>query len=137
MKSKTKIWGQKNKLKNEWKRTFNDLIHLYPHLILTKKETHYSSVWEQLCSPAVLDFPGGSAVKIHLQMQKVWDWSLGLEDPLEQEMATQSSILGWEIPHSEEHGRLQSMELQKAAKSLTWLRDWAQKHALNSVTLEA
>ena len=38
---------------------------------------------------------------------------LGLEDPLEQEMTICSSILGWKIPWTEEHGRLQSMESQR------------------------
>ena len=32
--------------------------------------------------------------------------SLGWEDPLEKEMATSSSILAWEIPWTEEPGRL-------------------------------
>ena len=40
-------------------------------------------------------------------------WSLGWEDPLEQEMVTHSSILAWEIPWTEEPGGLQSMESQK------------------------
>ena len=40
--------------------------------------------------------------------------SLGLEDPLEKEMATRSSILAWEIPWTEKPGRLQSMGLQKS-----------------------
>ena len=35
----------------------------------------------------------------------------GLEDPLEEEMATQPSILTWEIPWTKEAGGLQSMEL--------------------------
>ena len=35
--------------------------------------------------------------------------SLGWEYPLEKEMATHSSILAWEIPWTEEPGRLQSM----------------------------
>ena len=39
--------------------------------------------------------------------------SLGREDPLEKEMATHSSILGWKIPWTEEHGRLQSMGSQR------------------------
>ena len=39
--------------------------------------------------------------------------SLGQEDPLEDEMATRSSILAWEIPRTEEPGGLQSMVLQK------------------------
>ena len=30
-------------------------------------------------------------------MQKMKVWSLGLEDPLEKEMATHSSVLAWEI----------------------------------------
>ena len=34
--------------------------------------------------------------------------SLGQEDPLEEEMATHSSILVWEIPRTEEPGKLQS-----------------------------
>ena len=37
--------------------------------------------------------------------------SLGREDPLEKKMATHSSILAWEIPRTEEPGRLQSMRL--------------------------
>ena len=40
-------------------------------------------------------------------------WSLGQEDPLEQEMATHRSILAWKFPWTEEPGRLQSMGLQK------------------------
>ena len=45
----------------------------------------------------------------------MWDTqvrSLGQEDPLEEEMATHSSILAWRIPQTEEPGRLQSMESQ-------------------------
>ena len=34
--------------------------------------------------------------------------SLGQEDPLEEEMATHSSILAWKVPWTEEPGRLQS-----------------------------
>ena len=37
---------------------------------------------------------------------------LGWEDPLEKEMATYSSVLAWEIPWTEETGRLQSMGSQ-------------------------
>ena len=39
--------------------------------------------------------------------------SLGLEDPLDNGMATHSSILAWKIPWTEEPGRLQSMGLQR------------------------
>ena len=41
--------------------------------------------------------------------QETWVESLGLEDPLEKEMATYSSILPWKIPWTEESGRQQSM----------------------------
>ena len=34
-------------------------------------------------------------------MQETWVWSLGQEDPLEQEMATRSANLAWEIPWRE------------------------------------
>ena len=46
-------------------------------------------------------------------MQETWVQSLGWEDPLEKEMATNFSILAWEIPWTEEAGRLQSIGLQK------------------------
>ena len=39
--------------------------------------------------------------------------SLGQEDPLEEEMATHSSILAWRIPWTEETGGLQSMVSQR------------------------
>ena len=39
--------------------------------------------------------------------------SLGQEEPLEKEMATHFSTLAWEIPWTEEPGRLQSMGLQR------------------------
>ena len=44
-------------------------------------------------------------------------WSLGWEVPLEEEMATHSSILAWEIPWTEEPGGLQP----RVAKSRAWL----------------
>ena len=47
-------------------------------------------------------------------MQEMWVPSLGQEDPLETKMATYSSILAWEIPWTEEPGRLQSMGSQES-----------------------
>ena len=44
---------------------------------------------------------------------EAWVKSLGREDPLEEEMATHSSILAWRIPWTEEPGGLQSMESQR------------------------
>ena len=45
-------------------------------------------------------------------MWEIWVRSLGLEDPLEKEMTTHSSILAWKIPWTEEPGGLQSMGSQ-------------------------
>ena len=45
--------------------------------------------------------------------------SLGWEDPLEKEVTTHSSILAWEIPQTEEPGRLQSMRLQRVRIQLS------------------
>ena len=44
--------------------------------------------------------------RIHLPMQDMWVHSLDQEDPLEEEMATQSSIFAWRIPWTEEPGGL-------------------------------
>ena len=43
---------------------------------------------------------------------------LGWEDNLEKEMVTQSSILAWRIPWTEEPGRLQSTGLQRVGHNL-------------------
>jgi len=60
-------------------------------------------------------FPGDSVVKkIHLPMQETWVQSLDWGDPLENEVATHSSILAWEIPWTKEPGELQSMGSQKS-----------------------
>ena len=47
------------------------------------------------------------------EMNEVQVRSLGWEDPLEEEMATHSSILAWRIPWMEQPSGLQSMGLQK------------------------
>ena len=47
-------------------------------------------------------------------MQETQDRSLGQEDPLEEGMATHSSILAWRIPWTEEPGGLQSMGSQES-----------------------
>ena len=44
--------------------------------------------------------------------------SLGWEDPLEKGMAPHSSILAWEIPLTEEPGKLQSMGWQRVRHHL-------------------
>ena len=46
-------------------------------------------------------------------MQEIQVRSLGQEDPLENGMATHSSILAWRIPWTEEPGEVQSTGLQR------------------------
>ena len=46
-------------------------------------------------------------------VRETWARSLGREDPLEEAMATHSSILAWRIPWMEESGGLQSTGLQR------------------------
>ena len=46
-------------------------------------------------------------------MQEIQAQSLGQEDPLQMDLETHSSILAWEIPATEEPGRLQSTALQE------------------------
>ena len=56
------------------------------------------------------------------EMQDMQVQSLGLEDPLEKEVAACSSILAWRIPWIEEPGGLQSTGLQRVE------HDWACTH---------
>ena len=59
----------------------------------------------------LLGLPRGSVVKnlpAVQEPQEMWVRSLGQEDPLEEGMATHSSILAWEIPWTEEPSRLYS-----------------------------
>ena len=46
-------------------------------------------------------------------MWQAWVQTLGWEDPLEEGMATHSTILAWRIPWTEEPGGLQSIGLQR------------------------
>ena len=52
------------------------------------------------------------------ESQKMQVRSLGQENPLEEEMATHSSILAWKIPWTEETGGLQSRESQSIGHDL-------------------
>ena len=51
----------------------------------------------------------GSVVKNSPAKQEIWVRSLNWEDPLEKEIATHSHILAWEIPWTEDSGRLHSV----------------------------
>jgi len=57
--------------------------------------------------------PSGKEPTCRCRRRETRVWSLGREDPLEESMATHSSILAWRIPWTEEHGRVQSIVLQR------------------------
>ena len=57
------------------------------------------------------------SVKNLLVMQEIWVQFLDWEDPLEEGMATHSSMLAWRIPRTEEPAGLQSTRLQRAGYS--------------------
>jgi len=69
-----------------------------------------SSIWAPLVAQMVKNLPA---------MQETQDRSLGLEDSLEKERATLSTILAWRIPWTEEPGTL----VDAVTKSRTRLRD--------------
>ena len=94
------IHGFNRRMENNWKK-----FHEIP-----KNKT-----W--ICHPSsttlYLSFPGGSDSKESACGAGGLGWSLGQEDPLEKEMVTQSSILAWRIPGTEEPCRQQSMGSQR------------------------
>ena len=63
--------------------------------------------------------PCGSVVKNPPAKQEVQVGSLGQEDPLEEVMATHSSVLAWRIPWTEEP---RGLWVHGVAKSQTWLK---------------
>ena len=56
-------------------------------------------------------------------MQETWFQSVGWEDPLEEDMATHSSVLAWKIPWTVEPG-----EVSGVTKSQTQLSDYHFSH---------
>ena len=66
----------------------------------------------------LMGFPDGSVVKNPAAMQETWVQSLCQEDAPEEEIATHSSIIAWEILWTEESDGLQSMVLQRVGHDL-------------------
>ena len=76
-----------------------------------------------MCSPlSLLPYNGASLVAQSVKnlpaIQETLVLSLGWEDLLEEEMATHSSTLAWEIPWTGDAGWLQSMGLQRVGHEL-------------------
>ena len=62
------------------------------------------------------------------ERQETWFRSLGWEDPLQEEVATHSSVLAWKIPWTKGPGGLQSIGLQRMG------HDQADEHVLINFT---
>jgi len=70
--------------------------------------TRYLSSWASPMAQQVKNLP---AVQ---EIQTTWVWSLGWEEPLEEAIVTQSSILAWKIPWTEESGGPQFKRSQES-----------------------
>ena len=98
-------------------------------IVVLDRISHSISIWYSTIVPMGGGFPSDSAVKNPPVMQEPQETqipALGLEDPLEEEMATHSSILAWRILWTEESGRLQSMGSQRVGHNWS---DSARVHA--------
>ena len=84
--------------------------HLHKNIFLIALASYY--LHSCLSSSVVKKLP------VMQETQETPAWSMSQEDPLEEEMATYSSILAWEIPWTEEPGGLQSIGLQRAGHNL-------------------
>ena len=88
-----------------------------PERVSNYKFPPHSNLFTQNLGPVMVDlfiyivkvFPGSSAVKNPPAMQEMRVQSLGWEDPLEEGIATHSSILARKIPWIEEPGELYSL----------------------------
>ena len=81
----------------------DDATFLQPNL--------YCHIWLHLLYH--MGFPVAQLVKNLPTVRETWVRYLSWEDPLEESMATHSSILAWRIPWIEEPGRLESTGSQR------------------------
>ena len=98
-----------------WYKTGYEDLHL-PYFISNHNKLFIKLHWWHWA------FLLAQAVKKPPAICETWVLSLGWEDPLEEPMATHSSILTWRIPQTEEPGRLQSVEQQRVKHG------WVTKH---------
>ena len=75
----------------------------------------FQSCYSWISLSTYMGFLDGSVVKNPPAVWEMCVWSLGQEDPLEEEVATHSSILAWKIPWTEDLGRLQSKGCKELA----------------------
>ena len=81
---------------------------------IARKQNHSNTRLDVL-----MGFPGDTMVKDPMPIQKAQVRSWVGKIPWRRKVTTHSSILAWEIPKTEEPGRLQSIGLQKSPIGLT------------------
>ena len=100
------------------KTTVSELIHTQKHLCLALSVAGLPRWW------------WGKESACQCRRYETQVWSLGQEDPLEEEMTTHSSILAWRIPRTEEPCWLQSAGSQRIGHE--W-RDFACMHVTDNL----
>ena len=103
-------------------------IHTVKYYSVTKKGwIPFAATWTDLKITILSEVSLASLVAPTVNnppaVHETWVHCLGWEDPLEEGMATHSSILAWRIPWAEEPEGLQSMELKRVG------HDWATEHS--------
>ena len=91
---------------------FCRLFKAFKFILMNDAIEHTLSIWSvriEATQCLSLGLPVAQAVKNPPAMRETRVPSLSWEHPLEKGMATHSSILAWEIPWTEEPGRLQSL----------------------------
>jgi len=78
-------------------------------------------------------FSGDPVVKNLPAIQETGIRSLDQKDPMEREMATHSSILVWEIPRTEEPGRLQSQRVRHDRATNTTTTKHHRRHTYTEI----
>ena len=94
--------------------TFSDILpRLFTGEIVQRKLEKSRVIDFSLYFAGLKGLPRWLSGKEAVCQQETWVQSQGQEESLEKERATQASILAWEIPQTEESGRLQSMGSQR------------------------
>ena len=89
---------------------------------------HVASLWPPLLLSSFSfkrGFPSGSVIKNLPANTEIQVRSLGWEDPLEEGMATHSSVLAWKVPWTEEPGRPESVGSRRVRHEWS---DYARTH---------
>ena len=90
---------------------FPDLnSNMFSVTVVDSTAIHLRGVWKSKCFPAGASGKETTCQGRRYEMQV---WSLGGEDPLEEEKETHSSVLAWRSPWTEELGRVQSTVSQR------------------------